>query len=512
MAAILHSKSIRLNIFANYGGNLLTALISLIFIPIYIRYLGIESYGILGFFVTIQGLLIFLDLGLGITINQEMARYYGNPEKIGYLNNLAYSLQIVYWMIGILIAIFLFLFTPYFSTHWFRESNINAHTLQQCFIIMLLTIAARWPYSIYSSGLRGMKYQVLLNAHDLVYNLIKAIGSWLVLLYIENTLFAFLLFQLAIILCQTISLHFVFWYKLPAANSVKKFDKLVLKNIAKYAAAMGTAAILGSVVYQLDKIILSRMLKVEKYGFYTLAFNLAILVNNITLPIYMAIFPSFTELVHKNEQAEIQQKFHQYSKLIAGLVMPVSALIFFFSKELLFVWTKNIELAMNAAPVLQILIVATTLSAFMVIPHTLLLANKNVRFMLKTHIVAALIFIPLIFYLTSKYDIIGGAIALVILYGGYFFIQALLIIKKYNPAQIFNWYVKDIGLYVLISFLITSIFKLLLPLESGGRVIVLLTMFAIWCFCTLACMVCIKSIRMFIINLFKNGFWKRPTA
>ncbi|MEY2916711.1 MAG: polysaccharide biosynthesis protein [Bacteroidota bacterium] len=500
----LNNKSDKFNVFANYGGNILTAVISLIFIPVYIKYLGIESYGVLGFFVTIQGLLAFLDLGLGITINQEMARYYGNAEKTNYLNNLAYSLQIVYWIIGILIALFLFVFTPYFSASWFKESNISRSQLQQCFMLMSVTIAARWPYSIYSSGLRGMQLQVLLNVHDLFYNIIKAVGSWLVLLYIKNSLVAFLTFQLIVILCQTISLHFIFWYKLPKPGIAKKFDKQVLKNIAKYAAAMGAAAILGSFVYQLDKIILSKMLKAEKYGYYTLAFNVAILVNNVTLPIYMAIFPNFTTLVHNNQQTEMKQKFHQYSKLVAGLVMPVSTIIFFFAKELLFAWTKNMELATHVAPILQVLIIATTLNAFMVMPHTLLLANKNVRLMLKSHIIAAVFFVPLILLLTLKYDITGGATALVILYAGYFFIQALIIIKKYNPGQVISWYIKDIGYFILVSVLLIALSKIILPMQGWGRISILTALFAIWCVSTLACLSSIKSIRNIVLQKLKK--------
>ena len=57
-----------------------------IFIPIYISYLGIESYGLIGLFIILQGLLSLLDMGLSPTLNREMARFRAGvhtPESIG---------------------------------------------------------------------------------------------------------------------------------------------------------------------------------------------------------------------------------------------------------------------------------------------------------------------------------------------------------------------------------------------------------------------------------------------
>ncbi len=43
---------------------------SLAFIPLYIKFLGIEAYGIIGFFTTLQAMFTLLDLGLGYTLNR----------------------------------------------------------------------------------------------------------------------------------------------------------------------------------------------------------------------------------------------------------------------------------------------------------------------------------------------------------------------------------------------------------------------------------------------------------
>ena len=66
--------SIRRAAVAQLSSNLWAAAIGLVFVPVYIRFLGIESYGLLGLYAALQGLASVLDLGLTTTINRELAR------------------------------------------------------------------------------------------------------------------------------------------------------------------------------------------------------------------------------------------------------------------------------------------------------------------------------------------------------------------------------------------------------------------------------------------------------
>ena len=63
------------NLIANYIGQGWTAIMGLVFIPYYIKYLGIEAYGLIGLFAMLNTWLSLLDMGLAPTLNREMARY-----------------------------------------------------------------------------------------------------------------------------------------------------------------------------------------------------------------------------------------------------------------------------------------------------------------------------------------------------------------------------------------------------------------------------------------------------
>ncbi len=69
--------STKVNVIANFVGNFWIAFLSIVFVPIYLHYIGIESYGLIGIFSSIQAFIILLDFGLSPTlpvISQEIVR------------------------------------------------------------------------------------------------------------------------------------------------------------------------------------------------------------------------------------------------------------------------------------------------------------------------------------------------------------------------------------------------------------------------------------------------------
>ena len=59
---------------ANYLGQGWAALMGIAFVPLYVKVLGVESYGLVGVFAVLQASLMLLDLGLTPTLSREMAR------------------------------------------------------------------------------------------------------------------------------------------------------------------------------------------------------------------------------------------------------------------------------------------------------------------------------------------------------------------------------------------------------------------------------------------------------
>ena len=101
--------SLSRNLIVGLVNSIWTALIGLAVVPLYIKYLGIEAYGLIGFYVTTQALLQLLDMGLAPAINREVARYSAAGNLIG-AGKLLHTLAVVYWSMAIIIVLLMVAF------------------------------------------------------------------------------------------------------------------------------------------------------------------------------------------------------------------------------------------------------------------------------------------------------------------------------------------------------------------------------------------------------------------
>ena len=101
---IMRSDRLKLNVLSNFAATGSSAILNLIFVPIYIHLLGIEAYGLVGLYATLQAMLTLLDLGFTPTMSREMARYSVLPAKSQEARDLARTLEVIYWIIAIVIG------------------------------------------------------------------------------------------------------------------------------------------------------------------------------------------------------------------------------------------------------------------------------------------------------------------------------------------------------------------------------------------------------------------------
>ena len=106
------------NMTANLAGSFWQALMLFIFIPIYIKFVGIESWGLIGLFATLQAMSGLLDLGISNTLNREMARLSALQGREQEMRNLIRTLETLYWSIAVFVGIIVLALSPVIAHHW----------------------------------------------------------------------------------------------------------------------------------------------------------------------------------------------------------------------------------------------------------------------------------------------------------------------------------------------------------------------------------------------------------
>ncbi|GAH51090.1 unnamed protein product, partial [marine sediment metagenome] len=105
------------------------------------------------------------------------------------------------------------------------------------------------------------------------------------------------------------------------------------------------------------------------------------------------------------------------------LILPVAIVIALFSHEILLIWTQNQATADKTYLLASILICGTALNGLMNLPYALQLAFGWTRLSLFKTLIAVILLVPLIIYMTTHYGATGAAIAWLVLNMSMFFFE-----------------------------------------------------------------------------------------
>jgi len=455
-------NTLKKNIAANFAGNIWQALMSLAFIPLYIKFMGVESYGLIGIFVSLQAMFAILDLGLSATMAREMARLSVLPDKEQETRDLVRSMEIIYWCVAVFIGIIIMAISHFIAYNWVKAGRLSPQAIEQALRIMGFAMALQWPASFYSGGLMGLQRQVLLNAINIGMSTLRGAGAVLILWLISPTLQAFFSWQIIISVINTCLVAFFLWHQLPRTEKKASFQKQFLVGVWRFAAGMSGISLLVTILMQLDKIILSKMLTLEAFGYYVLAGVIAMSLYRLIGPVFSAVYPRFIQLVSLADHDELKQLYHKSCQFMSVLILPVAVVVAIFSYEILLIWMQNPVTAEKCHLLVSILICGTALNGLMNIPYALQLANGWTRLAFFSNLIAIIVLVPMIVFLTSQYGALGGACAWVILNTGYVVFSINFMHKHLLPHEKWHWYWQDVCIPLMASLSIAGLGRLLM--------------------------------------------------
>jgi O-antigen/teichoic acid export membrane protein len=389
------------------------------------------------------------------TLSREMARYTAGAHSEQSIRDLLRTLEIICFTLAIVVFAGLSLSATWLANHWLHTEKISTEELAHAISIMGLVIALRFIEGLYRGAIVGLQQQVWLNVAGAVLATLRSGGAVLVLIWVAPSIDLFFLWQgvasvITIVVFITVTYHY-----LPISKQSARFSLLQLKTIGRFAGGMMAITLLSLLLTQADKIILSRLLNLEMFGYYTLAGTVAATLNHLTLPVTQAYYPRFTELVTQGNTSELIKTYHQSAQLISILIIPATLILVFFGKNLLLLWTGDALLVENVAPLLALLALGMMLNGFMHIPYLLTLAYGWTRFAIKLNSIALVLLIPAIIWATQRYGAIGAAWLWVILNASYILVSVHFIYKRLLVTEKWQWYGKDLCLPMLAAIVMT---------------------------------------------------------
>lgn len=407
-------SSLRKNSVWNLMGSVIPMVVGLITIPILMKSIGIEKFGILSLIWALIGYFSIFDFGVGRALTQGVSKALVDKLNSNIYNLIRAGLRVTL-ITGLAGGLLMAGLSHSLSYYWLNAS-VNLHN-ELFFSILLTSIGI--PFVTYTSGLRG----VLEGFEDFKsINIIKIILGVLnfVLPILSVLFFGSSLIYIALSLVSIRILIFIWHFfclnkvvSLSKIYSKERIDtKKSLLEIYNFGSWMTLSNVLSSLMVNADRFVLSFLLGASVIAYYTVPFDLSIRVLIIPAAFSTTLFPRFSNLILSNSKVAVSLFKSSKRKMFIGMAL-ICVLMALLSYKGLSIWI-NEDFATKSWAYLCVISLGIFFNSLSQIPYAFLQAFGKVKLTALIHTLEFIIYILILIVLVRTLGIIGAAIAFTI--------------------------------------------------------------------------------------------------
>lgn len=451
------------NIVANFTGKAFAALSVFIFVPIYLRYLGAEAYGLIGFYTTIQTIAFLADIGLSGAFTRKCAQISNQKQFADELRDLGKTFEVLFVAIGLFLSGAIVLLSGKISSHWINSTALSGSSIMIAIGLMGLATGLQFPFFVYQGGLLGLQRQVSMNVLLIATGLLRGVGAVVLLVYVSPTITVFFLWQALVSVLQTLAGRMLLWRIMPAGTRPAMVRPELVKQLWRFAAGMAGISITSIILTQADKVILSRVLSLENFGYYSLAVLVAGIPYLLAWPINTAAYPKFTQMVAGEKTKDLISLYHAIAQLTALVTLPVGAMLLIYPHQIMQIWTGNLQTAAVTADLVRLLAIGSSALALMYVPFALQLAYGWTRLTFSVNLIASAIMIPAAIVLSSRFGMAGVCILWTVMNVSTAAATIFIMHRRLLSGECWTWCRSDVLLPALLAVSAVALTRVVMP-------------------------------------------------
>lgn len=412
----MQAMSLKRNILSGYVGQIYVTAISILMVPMYIKYMGAEAYGLVGFFIMLQAWFQLLDVGLAPTMSRETSRYRGGAIDAQSLCNLLRALEGIFILVAILGAVAIIAGADRIGSQWLKVQLLPQDEVRHAIMLMAVIISLRWISSLYRGVISGFERLVWLNGFNIAIATARFVFVIPLFIFVGTSPPHFFTYQLVIAVFE-LGMLVVQTYRLLPRQDIKRSIFLQwqpLRGVLKFSLGVAFSGSVWVLVTQTDKLILSNLLQLTDYAYFTLAVLVSGGILAISAPISGALMPRMAKLNAEGDEAGLIRIYRSATQLVGMAAVPVSLVLACFPEQVLWAWTGDVTVASKAAPVLTLYAIGNGLLVLAAFPYYLQFAKGDLRLHLVGCALFVAIFIPLLVWAANVYGMVGAGYAWII--------------------------------------------------------------------------------------------------
>ena len=393
------------NVLYNLTGQGLVILLSFIAVRFIFRRLGSDAFGII-YFSTIITLVLTsaLELGISSTTIREVSRSSDSEPR--YIVDLIRTASLFYWVTGGLLLVAIVLAAPLLVTHWINLKNTDTSTASSMLRILSITAVVALPRVLYGSLIRGKQRMGLTNGIDVATAVVQQSGT-LALLALGAGVFAVVTWLSAIAVLSTAAYMVMTARIFGVGSLLPGYSGEVVRRNLHFTLQMSAISVLSIIHSQADKIVVSKLLPVADFGFYSFASTTATRATFVTGAISQAAFPAFSARHHEGDKPGLLEQYRKLQDLVTFGTLPVFSAICFAALPV-YGYVFNNAVAQRLLLPTALLALGSYFNAMLNIPNVLSLAVGRADIATRLNVYALVTVLPVTVVLIYAYGLPGA--------------------------------------------------------------------------------------------------------
>ena len=312
-------------------------LISAVSLPLTVRYLGPERYGIWITASTTVVMLNVIDFGIANTLTNIISRAYATDDRTAAQRFYATA----FWIsMAIAMAIALVAAAFWGRINW--ASALHTHDLattreaSACVAIAFAFFLLSLPLNLIHRVLSGYQQTQITNYFNLTSNIL-GLGSILLIIRLHGSLPQLMFVYSSTLLASTVALNLwvVFWDKrwmLPCPGVV---SREVVSELMQSGLSFFILQIAGLVVFNSDNIVITHYLGASEVTPYSVVWRLGGYAAILQTAVFPSLWPAYSEAYARGEYTWVRRAFWNVAYLSMGTTAAAVLIMAFFGRSLI---------------------------------------------------------------------------------------------------------------------------------------------------------------------------------
>lgn len=458
--------TLKVNVLANFISQIYVALIGVAMVPVLLRYMGAEAYGLVGFFAMLQGWFVVLDLGFSAALSREAARRKGLPAEMADLRRLLRAVEKLFLLLTLVCALIALVAAPYVAQQWLRVEHLASADVCTAFVLMTWAALLRWVSGLYRGVITGLDRQVWLGGFSCLIATVRFVAVILLFIWVGVGPVAFFTYQLAVAAAELLVVAVTAYRLLPDAGShLSAAERLPepLRELSRFAFSLAFASFVWACATQADKVLLSSILSLSDYGYFSIAVVVAGAVLMMTGPLGIAVLPRLSRLVRDGDTQALVALYRNATQVAAVASAPVVLTFACFPEQLLWAWTGDAATVSQASRVMALYAVGYGFLVLAAMPYFIQHAKGNLRLHVTGNVLFVAVLLPLLWVAVKLFGMPGAGWAWVAVNMLFFVIWVPIVHHRFLPGIHLRWLFSDIAPVVLPTSICAFVLSNVLP-------------------------------------------------